>query len=181
MEIRTGSSNSNSSHHKSSSFESVQRRSNESQYDLHLAIGQNQIESLKWVGRKIRKGIGHRVKKRTLSSNNNNDLPQFRKEIRTEEIVMLSTSGYNHRPRRKAKVESQTTNEKKTQQRGPVRVRRSQEQQYNPYIEEQARSSSRNTRSRSSQQQNSQKRKGGANSNRSITLEVLVRDVNYKS
>ncbi|GFV74290.1 uncharacterized protein TNCV_5127331 [Trichonephila clavipes] len=32
MEIRTGSSDSNSSRHESSSFESVQRRSNESQY-----------------------------------------------------------------------------------------------------------------------------------------------------
>ncbi|GFU58590.1 hypothetical protein TNCV_2100511 [Trichonephila clavipes] len=42
--------------------------------------------------RKIRKGIGRRVDKRTLSSNNNNDLPQFRKKVRTEEKVMPSTN-----------------------------------------------------------------------------------------
>ncbi|GFY33812.1 hypothetical protein TNCV_4595241 [Trichonephila clavipes] len=40
MEIRTGSSDSNSSRHKSSNFESVQWRSNESQYD--------QEEQQKW-------------------------------------------------------------------------------------------------------------------------------------
>ncbi|GFW68237.1 uncharacterized protein TNCV_1881171 [Trichonephila clavipes] len=94
---------------------------------------------------------------------------------------MLSTSGYNLRPRRGAKLESRPTNEMRTQQGGPVRARRSREHHYSPYIKEQARSSSKNTRSRSSQQQNCQERKGGANSNRSISLEVLVGDVNYKS
>ncbi|GFT98785.1 uncharacterized protein TNCV_3792261 [Trichonephila clavipes] len=39
MEIRTGSSDSNSSRHKSSSFESVQRRSNESQYGRKKGSG----------------------------------------------------------------------------------------------------------------------------------------------
>ncbi|GFX63484.1 uncharacterized protein TNCV_104921 [Trichonephila clavipes] len=39
MEIRTGSSDSNSSRHKSSSFESVQRRSNESQYSRKKGSG----------------------------------------------------------------------------------------------------------------------------------------------
>ncbi|GFU15698.1 retrovirus-related Pol polyprotein from transposon 297 [Trichonephila clavipes] len=91
MEIGTVSSDSNSSRHKSSNFESVQRRSNESQYsrkkgsgvkrelegkgisflkkirvrgtqvrpistdhlsDHPLALGQNPIESLKWVGKR---------------------------------------------------------------------------------------------------------------------------------
>ncbi|GFT65141.1 uncharacterized protein TNCV_698351 [Trichonephila clavipes] len=102
--------------------------------------------------RKIRKSIGRRVDKRTLSSNNNNDLPQFRWRVRTGETVIPNTSGYNLRPRRGAKVKSRPTNEKRTQQGEPVRARRSQEHQYSPYIEEQARSSSRNTRSRSSQQ-----------------------------
>ncbi|GFU97132.1 uncharacterized protein TNCV_4642251 [Trichonephila clavipes] len=130
--------------------------------------------------KKIRKSIGHRVDKRRLSLNNSNDLPQFRKKIRTEETVMPSTSGYSLTPRRGAKVEFRPTNEKRTQQRGPVRAR-SREHQYSPYIEEKARSSSRNTRIRSGQQQHCQERKGGANSNRSISLEVLVGDVNYKS
>ncbi|GFX08873.1 uncharacterized protein TNCV_761611 [Trichonephila clavipes] len=94
---------------------------------------------------------------------------------------MPSTSGCNLRPRRGAKVESRPANEKRTQQGGPVRSRGSREKQlYRPYTEEQRSSSSRNTRSRSGQQQHFQERKGGANSNRSISLEVLV-DVKYKS
>ncbi|GFY09813.1 hypothetical protein TNCV_3697751 [Trichonephila clavipes] len=69
----------------------------------------------------------------------------------------------------------------RTQQGGSVRARKSREHYYSPHFEEQARSSSKNTRSRSSQQQNCQNRKEGANSNRSLSLEVLVGDVNYKS
>ncbi|GFV06642.1 hypothetical protein TNCV_2949641 [Trichonephila clavipes] len=53
---------------------------------------------------------------------------------------MPCTSGYNLRPRRGAKVESQPTNEKRTQQGEPVRARGSREHQYSPYIEEQAKS-----------------------------------------
>ncbi|GFW85285.1 transposable element Tcb2 transposase [Trichonephila clavipes] len=52
---------------------------------------------------------------------------------------MPSTSGYNLRPKRRAKVESQSTNEKRTQQGGPVRVRGSREHQYSPYIGEKTR------------------------------------------
>ncbi|GFS39637.1 uncharacterized protein TNIN_27131 [Trichonephila inaurata madagascariensis] len=91
---------------------------------------------------------------------------------------MPSSSSYNLRPRKGAKVKFRPTNEKRAQQGGLFRARRSREHQY---IEEQARSSSRNTRSRSGQQQHCQERKGGGNSNRSIFLEVLVGDVNYKS
>ncbi|GFX08756.1 uncharacterized protein TNCV_4227761 [Trichonephila clavipes] len=94
---------------------------------------------------------------------------------------MTSRSGYNLRPRKGTKVESRSTIEMKTQQGGPVRATNSREKHYSPYIKEQARSGSKNTRSRSSQQQNCQKRKEGANSNRSLSLEVLVGDVNYKS
>ncbi|GFV73062.1 uncharacterized protein TNCV_3398391 [Trichonephila clavipes] len=131
--------------------------------------------------RKIRKGIGRKVDKRTLSSNNNNDLPQFRKNVRTEETVMPSTSGYNLRPRRGENVQSRPANEKRTQQGGPFRARRSRKYHYSPYIEEQERSSSRNSGSRSSQQQNCQEWKGGPNTHRSIFLHAVVGDVNYKS
>ncbi|GFU92408.1 uncharacterized protein TNCV_824341 [Trichonephila clavipes] len=93
---------------------------------------------------------------------------------------MSSTSGYNPRPRKGTKVESRPTNEIKTLQGGPVQARNSREKHYSPYIEEQARSGCKNTRRRVSQQQNVQRRKG-ANTNRSISLEVLVGDVNYKS
>ncbi|GFU84574.1 uncharacterized protein TNCV_1526261 [Trichonephila clavipes] len=82
--------------------------------------------------RKIRKGLGHRVDKRTLSLNISNDLPQFRKKVRTEETVMSSTSGYNLRPSRSPKMDFRPTNEKRTQQGGPVRARRSREHQYSP-------------------------------------------------
>ncbi|GFW22898.1 hypothetical protein TNCV_2381131 [Trichonephila clavipes] len=99
-----------------------------------------------------------------------------------DEIVMPSTSGYNLRPRREAKVESRTANEKRKKQGGPVRSRRSREKlQDSPYTKEQRKSSSRNTRSRRSQQQYCQERKGGANSHRSHSLEVLDGDVNYKT
>ncbi|GFX96771.1 hypothetical protein TNCV_1648061 [Trichonephila clavipes] len=74
--------------------------------------------------------------------------------------------------------ESLPTNEIRTQQEGPVQARKSREHHYSPYIEQQARPSSKNTRS--SQQQNCQE-KEGANSNRSISLEVLVGGINYKS
>ncbi|GFT40389.1 hypothetical protein TNCV_3115641 [Trichonephila clavipes] len=64
--------------------------------------------------------------------------------------------------------------------RGPVRFRGSREHQYSPYIEEQARSASRKTRSRSGQQQYCQERKGGTNMRQSQSLEVLVGDVSYR-
>ncbi|GFW90048.1 hypothetical protein TNCV_3485001 [Trichonephila clavipes] len=63
--------------------------------------------------------------------------------------------------------------EMKTQQGGPVRDMKSRGKNYNPYIEEQAMSGSKNTRRRGSQQQNGQEWKGGANTSRSIYLEVL--------
>ncbi|GFX63483.1 uncharacterized protein TNCV_104911 [Trichonephila clavipes] len=91
---------------------------------------------------------------------------------------MPSTSGYNLRPRKGTKVESRPTIEMKTQQGGPARARSSREKHYSPYIEEQARSGSKNTKRRGSQQQNGQERKGEYPH---ISLEVLVEDVNYKS
>ncbi|GFW18554.1 HTH_Tnp_Tc3_2 domain-containing protein [Trichonephila clavipes] len=75
--------------------------------------------------------------------------------------------------------ESRPAIEMRTQRGVSVRARKSREQHYSPYIvEEQGRSSSKNTRG--SSQQNRQERKGGQNSNRSISLEVLVGDVNCK-
>ncbi|GFS70222.1 uncharacterized protein TNCV_1067231 [Trichonephila clavipes] len=233
MEIRTRSSDNNSSSYKSNNFEDMQPRSNESQYsrkngsgemleleekgtgffkrrirvrgtqvrpviadhlsDHHLTLGQNQIERLKKVKRKLshtrdhsslgledqRKSIKNvqdiKLIKRTLTLSSSIDLPQCRKKFRTEETMMLSTSGCNLRPRRGAKVESQPANETRTQQGGLVRFRRSREkQQYSLYAEEQRRSISRNIRSRSGQQQHCQERKGGGNSYISHSLKVLI-------
>ncbi|GFY79735.1 hypothetical protein TNIN_393451 [Trichonephila inaurata madagascariensis] len=102
---------------------------------------------------KYRKGTGHKVDKRTLTLTNSNDLHHFRKKFLTEETMMPSTSGYNLRSRGGAKVESRPAKKKGTQQRGPVRSRSREKQQYSPYAEEQRRSSSKNTRSRRGQQQ----------------------------
>ncbi|GFX47334.1 uncharacterized protein TNCV_4691391 [Trichonephila clavipes] len=146
MEIRTGSSDSNSSRHKSSSFESVQRISNES----HRKIKRRKKENIEYKRscefgsggpeRKIQKGSEHRVVKRAVSSNyNTNDLPKLRKRGRTEETVMPSTSRCNLRPRNGTRVESQPIIEMMTQQGGPVRARNSRGKHYNSYIEERAR------------------------------------------
>ncbi|GFX19578.1 uncharacterized protein TNCV_2074861 [Trichonephila clavipes] len=132
--------------------------------------------------RKNRRGTGHKVDKTTLSLTSNNDLSQFRKRFWTEETMMPSTSGYSLRPRGGTKGKSQTANEKRTQQGGPVRSRRSREkQQYSSYAEEQKGSSSRDTRSRRGQQQYCQERTRGAISHKSHSLEVLVGYVNYKT
>ncbi|GFT46265.1 uncharacterized protein TNCV_3126401 [Trichonephila clavipes] len=182
MEIRTGSSDSNSSRGESSSFESVQKRSNESQYGRKKGSGvKHELEGKKdkflkkdqgerhtdktdkrgplirstpnsWsetsrkikkskdqnIGykrsresgsggpeKKIQKGLKHRVPKRALSSNYTNSvLPKYRKRDRTE-AVMPNNSSYNLRPRSGRRVESRPTMEMKTQQRGPVRARKS--------------------------------------------------------
>ncbi|GFY58825.1 uncharacterized protein TNIN_147721 [Trichonephila inaurata madagascariensis] len=79
------------------------------------------------------------------------------------------------------RLEPEPAIEMKTQQGGPVRARNSREKHYRPYIKQQARSGSKKTRRRGSPQQNGQERKGGANSSRYISLEVLVGDANYKS
>ncbi|GFU77487.1 uncharacterized protein TNCV_3498601 [Trichonephila clavipes] len=130
--------------------------------------------------KKCKKGPKQQGAKRKFSVNNN-DLPFFSKRYRRDETVLPNISGYNLRQRRGPKVESRPANEKRTQQGGPVRSRGSREkQQYRPYAEEQ-RSSSRNTRSRSGQQKHCQERKDGANNNKSLSLEVLVGDVNYKT
>ncbi|GFU63932.1 uncharacterized protein TNCV_1939571 [Trichonephila clavipes] len=106
---------------------------------------------------------------------------QIKKEMqRREKSDAHSTSGYNFRPRRGAKVESRPTNEKRTQQGELVRAKGSRDHQYSPYIEEQARLAGRKTRSRSGQQQYCQERKGGANIRWSQSLEVLVGDVSYR-
>ncbi|GFT76268.1 uncharacterized protein TNCV_564471 [Trichonephila clavipes] len=130
MEIRTGSSDSNSSRHKSSSFESVQRRSNESQYGRKKGSGvKRELEEKGITFFKERSGTreeaaeeakNNQGEKRHLTLTSNSELQGRRKKYRGDEIVMPSTSGYNLRPRRGAKVESLPTIEMKTQQEGPV-------------------------------------------------------------
>ncbi|GFX87630.1 uncharacterized protein TNCV_2465231 [Trichonephila clavipes] len=102
MEIRTGSSDSNSLRDESSSFDRVQRRSNESkskpsswsEKSRRIKRSKNEIIGYKrsresgseGPERKIQKGSEHRVPKRALSANykTNSILPKFKKRSRIE-------------------------------------------------------------------------------------------------
>ncbi|GFT50035.1 uncharacterized protein TNCV_2272811 [Trichonephila clavipes] len=101
MEIRTGSSDSNSSRHESSSFESVQRRSNVSQYGRKkrsvpsswtttinitkrerketLAYKRSLNSGSGGPERKQRKGQKHHGEKGQLTLSSNNELQYSRK------------------------------------------------------------------------------------------------------
>ncbi|GFU65981.1 uncharacterized protein TNCV_3458451 [Trichonephila clavipes] len=188
IKIRTGSSDSNSSRHESSSFESVQRRSNESQYGRKKVSGVKVLEE-KGISFKIDQGEKHTGKadkhEPLIRSPHRSWSEPSRKIKRRRKENIGRNSNAQHKwvqpqKKKKNKVESRPTIEMKTQQKGSVRARNSREKHYIPYIKEQARSGNKNTRRRGSQQQNGQERKEGVNTSRSISLEVLVGDVNYK-
>ncbi|GFX49188.1 retrovirus-related Pol polyprotein from transposon 297 [Trichonephila clavipes] len=107
-------------------------------------------------------------------------LPRLRKKNRREETVTPPTSGYNIRPRIGKREESRPTIERKTQQVGPVRSRKGRERNYSPYIEERTRSSNKNPRQGGDQQRQNQERRGTC-TKKSLSLEVLVGNANYKS
>ncbi|GFU87033.1 uncharacterized protein TNCV_1586211 [Trichonephila clavipes] len=171
-EIGTGSSDNGSLRDESSGFDRVQRRSNESR-DGKKRGGPE---------RKIKKGSEHRVPKRALSSNyrTNYILPKFRNKNRKEETVTPTTSCYNLRARNRKRVESRSTIERKTQQGGTVRSRKGKERNDSPYIEERTRSSNKNARRGGDKQRQDQERKGAC-TRKSLSLEVLVGNANYKS
>ncbi|GFX09759.1 uncharacterized protein TNCV_653581 [Trichonephila clavipes] len=132
--------------------------------------------------RKVQKGSEHRVNKRALSSNyrTNHSLTKYRKKSRREETVTPTTSGYNLRPRIGKREESRPTIERKAQQGGPVRSRKGRERNDSPYIEERTRSSNKNARRGGDQQWQDQERRGTW-TKKSLSLEVLVGNANYKS
>ncbi|GFX72594.1 uncharacterized protein TNCV_4061901 [Trichonephila clavipes] len=131
--------------------------------------------------RKVQKGSEHRVNKRGLSSNDSKSmLPKFINKKRREETVTPTTSGYNLRPRKGKREESRLTIERKTQQGGPVRSRKGTERNDNPYTEERTRSSNKNARRGVDQQRQDQERRGTC-TKKSLSLEVLVGNANYKS
>ncbi|GFV98646.1 retrovirus-related Pol polyprotein from transposon 17.6 [Trichonephila clavipes] len=195
MAIRTGSSDSNSSRQESSSFVRVQRRSNESQYGKKE--GSDVKRELEGKGINFKKDQSDRHRNETNKCGplirstpsswpetsrwiKRNKNKKIGKKNRTEKTVALSTSGYNLRPRRGRGVESRPAMEMKTQQGGPVRARKSNGRNYNPYIEERTRSDNKTARRRGDQQRKDQERKR-ASTSRSISLEVLVGDANYMS
>ncbi|GFU81656.1 uncharacterized protein TNCV_993511 [Trichonephila clavipes] len=104
----------------------------------------------------------------------------MRKKSRREETVTPTTRGYNLRPRNGKKVESRPTIERKTQQGGRVRSRKGRGRNDIPYIKERTRSSNKNARRGGDQQRQDQERKGAC-TRKSISLEVLVGNANYKS
>ncbi|GFV86982.1 transposon Tf2-9 polyprotein [Trichonephila clavipes] len=99
---------------------------------------------------------------------------------RSEETVTPTTSGYNLRPRKGKREESRPTIERKAQQGGPGRSRKGRERNDSPYIEERTRSSNKNARRGGDQQRQDQERRGTW-TKKSLSLEVLVGNANYKS
>ncbi|GFX52799.1 uncharacterized protein TNCV_3719891 [Trichonephila clavipes] len=110
----------------------------------------------------------------------NSVLARLRKKNRREETVTPTTRGYNLRPRKGKKEKSRLTIERKTQQGGPVRIRKDRERNYSPYIEERTRSSNKNARRGGDQQWQDQESRGTC-TKKSLSLEVLVGNANYKS
>ncbi|GFV14867.1 retrovirus-related Pol polyprotein from transposon 297 [Trichonephila clavipes] len=99
---------------------------------------------------------------------------------RREETVAPTTSGYNLRPRNGKREESRSNIERKTQQGGTIRSRKGRERNDSPYIEERTRSSNKNARRGGDQQRQDQERRGTC-TKKSLSLEVLVGNANYKS
>ncbi|GFV07876.1 uncharacterized protein TNCV_306241 [Trichonephila clavipes] len=127
--------------------------------------------------RKFRKNSDYKVPKRALSSNNSNLLQKGSRKRPKQDKLAVKTNQYNINGRER---ESRPAIERKTQQGGPVRSRKGRGRNDNPYIEERTRSSNRNARRGGDQQRQDQERKGAC-TRRSLSLEVLVGNANYKS
>ncbi|GFY23153.1 hypothetical protein TNCV_3763931 [Trichonephila clavipes] len=133
------------------------------------------------VRRTRKEGSEHIVHKRTLSSNDtNSDSPKNRNKSRTEKSANPTTRGYNLRPRNGKGGESRPTIKRKTQQGGPVRSRKGRGRNDSPYIEERTSSSNKNVRRGGDQQRQDQERRGAC-TEKSLSLEDLVGNANYKS
>ncbi|GFW08307.1 retrovirus-related Pol polyprotein from transposon 412 [Trichonephila clavipes] len=109
-----------------------------------------------------------------------NVLPRLRKKNRREETVTTTTSGNNLRSRKGKREESLLTIERKTQQGGPIQSRKGRERKDSPYIKERTRSSNKNARRGGDQKQQDQERRGMC-TKKSLSLEILVGNANYKS
>ncbi|GFX44606.1 uncharacterized protein TNCV_2637691 [Trichonephila clavipes] len=178
MEIITGSSDNNSSRHESSSFDRVQRRSNESQYDRKKGSGVKRQLEEKGVNFKKDQGERHTSKtdKRgplirstpsSWSETSRNIKKSKNQNIRVGTCVSQTLGPLEPCPPRCGGVRyatgkksgSRRTMEMQTQQGGPVRVRKSNGRNYSSYIEEQTKSGNKNTRRRDNQQQKDQERR----------------------
>ncbi|GFU78708.1 hypothetical protein TNCV_2303191 [Trichonephila clavipes] len=125
--------------------------------------------------RKFRKNSNYRVTKRALSSNDS-VLQKYRWKRPKQDTGAVSR--YKLRPRDGREVESRPAIERKTQQGGQGRSRKGRARNDSPYIEERTRSSNKNTK-RGDQQRQDQERRGAC-TKKSLSLEVLVGNANYK-
>ncbi|GFS75553.1 uncharacterized protein TNCV_3425001 [Trichonephila clavipes] len=202
-EIGTGSSDNGSLSDESSGFDIVQWRSNDLRDDKkkgsevkrkleekRLSFRNNQGEKHSNETNKRRPLIrsipsSWSEKDRMIKRGKKERLPykrsnESRKKSRREETVTPTTSGYNLRPRIGKREESRPTIERKAQPGGPVRSRKSRERNDSPYIEERTRSSNKNARRGGDQQRQDQERRGTW-TKKSLSMEVLVGNANYKS
>ncbi|GFU41242.1 retrovirus-related Pol polyprotein from transposon 17.6 [Trichonephila clavipes] len=198
-EIGTGSSDNGSLRAESSGFDRVQRRSNESRDGKKKRLEVKRELEEKGLSFRNNQGEKHtnKTKKRgplirSISSSSSEKgrmikqskkesvLPKNRKKSRRKETVAPTTRGYNLRPRIGKRKESRPTIERKKQQGGPVRSRKGRERNDSPYIEERTRSSNKNAR-RGGDQQRQDKERRGTCIKKSLSLEVLVGNANYKS
>ncbi|GFT35444.1 uncharacterized protein TNCV_922611 [Trichonephila clavipes] len=204
-EIGTGSSDNGNLRDESSGFDRVQRRSNESRGGKKKgSISSSWSEKDRMIKkrvkitnsdikranesrsggpeRKVQKGSEHRVNKRALSSNyrTNHSLTKYRKKSRREETVTPPQTATTLYHELKKREESRPTIERKTEQGGPSRFRKGRERNDSPYIEERTRSSNKNARRGGDQQRQDQERRGTW-TKKSLSLEVLVGNFNYKS
>ncbi|GFU27364.1 uncharacterized protein TNCV_3906061 [Trichonephila clavipes] len=108
------------------------------------------------------------------------ELGEKGKKSRGQEKMTPTTSGYKLRPRNGKEVGSRPTIERKTKHGEPVRSRKGRGRNDSPYIEERTRSSNKNARRGGDQQRQDQERKGAC-TRKSLSLEVLVGNANYKS
>ncbi|GFW03858.1 uncharacterized protein TNCV_2049741 [Trichonephila clavipes] len=180
-EIGTANSDNGSLRDKSSGFDKLQRRSNDSRdgkkkeskvkrelEEKGLSFRNNQGE--KHTNKTNKRGPlirsissswsenGRMIKKSKNQklgykrANESRVFPNIRKKSRREETVAPTTSGYNLRPRIGKREESRPIIKRKAQQGGPVRSRKGRERNDSPYIEERTRSSNKNARRGGDQQ-----------------------------
>ncbi|GFV28553.1 uncharacterized protein TNCV_3985041 [Trichonephila clavipes] len=145
IQIRPISADHFSDQHLRSSWSEKSRRIKRSKKEI-IRYKRSRESGSSGPERKIRKGSLHRMNKRTLSSNDTNVLPKYRKKRRTQEKVAASTSRYSLRPRGGREVESRPPMDMKTQQGGPAQSRKSRGRNDSPYIEKRTRSDNWNAR-----------------------------------
>ncbi|GFV07771.1 uncharacterized protein TNCV_1678101 [Trichonephila clavipes] len=167
-EIGAGNSDTGRLRDESSGFDRVQRRSNESQDGKKK--GSEAIRDHMNLGREEQKGRFRRVQnieylkelcRRTIKLIEYCQNLERKAEERERERRNSKAHHKRLQPQttKRKKVESRPTIERKTQQGGPVRSRKSTGRNDNPYIEERARSNDRNARRGGDQQWYDQERK----------------------